>query len=427
MTMNTPTRGKRFMIRTQFRSAPQVGLILLLSMSTLLTGCASTTERVEDVGDRLYSFWPQFPAEPHVQFLVAYRYSSDIEEKRSSFDNLIYGKDSGVLPINKPYGVEMYKGKIYVCDIRNPGLVVLDLVKRQTRIMTTRGLGGMSQPTDIAISPDGMKYVADAVRGLIFVFDNNERHVKSFGHEGFKPVGIAVHGDDLYVCDFGTQSVLVMNRFDGSIVRTIGGPGGEDGYFIRPLGIDVDDNGYVYVSDVIKCRLQRFDPEGNLVKAVGQIGDTAGSFVRPKHLSVDDDGKVYVTDAAFDNVQMFNDEGRVLMFFGASGSHPGAMNLPAGICTNKEDIELFREYIHPAFEVERLVIVTNQFGRNKIGVYAVGQLKEGKTVDDIATNLSDMQSGVQNENEGNTLADELPAEQVPSENDGESPVEPNSP
>ncbi|MBL4809686.1 MAG: hypothetical protein JKY43_06470 [Phycisphaerales bacterium] len=395
--------------------------------SMLVIGCASTPSRVVAKEDRQYSFWPLFPAEPRVQFLVSYRYSSDIELKRSKLDDLIYGKDSSVLPINKPYGVEMWDGKIYICDIRNPGLVVLDLKKRQTRILTTSGLGGMAQPTDVAISPDGMKYVADAVRGVIFVFDANERHVKSFGHSGFKPVGIAIHGDELYVSDFGTQSVLVLSRHDGAQLRTIGGPGGEDGFFVRPLGIDVDDEGFVYVSDVIKCRLQKFDNDGNFIKAVGTIGDSAGLFVRPKHLSVDSGGIVYVADAAFDNVQMFNSDGQVLMFFGSGGGHPGAMNLPAGVCTTDQDMEYFQEYIHPAFKAEQIVIVTNQFGPNKISVFAFGQLREGMTTDDIAGQSSGVPSGVQEDGETNALTNDIPEVQGINESAEEESVEPNSP
>ncbi len=387
-----------------------MGVVSVFVAIVLIGGCTSTpTDRDSDLEILEYSFWPQFPAEPRVQFLTSYRYSSDIETKKSALEDLLYGEDSGVLAINKPYGIEVFKGKIYVCDIRNPGVVVLDLVKQQTRIMTTRGLGGMAQPTDIAVAPDGMKYVADAVRGVVFVFDPKERHVKSFGHKGFKPVGIAVHQGNIYVCDFATQSVLVMDRNDGSIVRTIGGPGAEDGLFIRPLGIDVDDAGYVYVSDVIKCRLQRFDSNGELVSAVGQISDTAGSFVRPKHLAVDTNGIVYVADAAFDNVQMFNEQGQVLMFFGSGGTHLGAMNLPAGVCTNDDDIELFQKYVHPDFKVDQLVFVTNQFGPNKVSVYGVGELREGKTVDDIASMISDIPSGVKDEGETNPLTNDLPA------------------
>ncbi len=407
----------------------RVCFAIVLTATLLATGCSSSpSTKTSEVNISEYSFWPQFPAEPRVQFLVAYRYSSDIDVKKSQLEELVYGKESSVLPISKPYGVQMWDGKIYVCDIRNPGVVVLDLVKRQTRIMTTRGLGGMVQPTDITVSSDGMKYVADSVRGVIFVFDAKETHVNSFGHEGFKPVGIAVHGDRLYISDFATQSVIVMDRKDGSILQHIGGPGGDDGKFIRPLGIGTDAEGNIYVSDVIKCRLQKFNPRGELVNAVGQISDTAGSFVRPKHVAVDKSGIVYVADAAFDNVQMFNKEGQVLMFFGSGGGHPGAMNLPAGVSINENDIQLFKQYIHPAFKADRLILVTNQFGPNKVAVYALGSLRKGKTIDDIASSVSDMSSGIQTEEElENFNNEDLPGAIETPKGDANPSEEPGTP
>jgi len=390
----------------------------------LLGGCAAPTD-TGPAKDRGYSFWPQFPAEPRVQFLVSYRYSSDITPAQSRFDDLIYGKDSGVLPINKPYGVEFWNGRIYVCDIKNPGVVVLDLAKKQTRVMRTNGLGGMQQPTDIAIAEDGTKYVADAVRGVVFVFDANERHTRSFGRDGFKPVGVAVDGDRLYVSDFTSNRVLIMDRADGTVIGEIGEPGGEDGQFVRPLGVGTTPSGDVVVGDVIRCRLQVFGPSGELLNAVGQIGDTAGSFVRPKHLDVDEDGLIYVVDASFNNVQVFNEKGQVLMFFGSSGTHPGAMDLPAGLAISETGLEYFKPYIHPAFQAERLIFVTNQFGANKVSVYAMGQLAEGFTTDDIISVVPSAEPSGEPVPGVIPLEDVLPGEpETPAETPAETTGEP---
>lgn len=110
---------------------------------------------------------------------------------------------------------------------------------------------------------------------------------------------------------------------------------------------------------------------------------------------------------------MFNAQGQVLMFFGSAGNHPGHMDLPVGLCVNEDDLELFREYIHPAFDARRLILVTNQFGPDKVSVYAMGQLKEGFQVQDLSPVLSPMSSGVQEEGKSNTLTDDLPVS-IPS-------------
>lgn len=405
----------------QFRFALSLaGVAALTAVS--MPGC-SASPRAETVSrsPSSYSFWPQFPAEPRIQFLVSYQYSSDLEEERSEFDKLVFGDKARVLPIAKPYGIHMWNGRVYVCDIKNPGVVVLDLIKRQTRVMGTAGLGGMQQPTDIAIASDGMKYVADPKSGVVYVFSADERHVNTFGHSGFNPVGIEVFEDRLYACDFESQSIIIMDRFSGDQISSIGGPGGDDGQFVRPLGIDVDKDGNIYVCDVIRCRLQWFDSDGRLLGATGEPGDSAGQFVRPKHLAVDSEGIVYIPDAAFDNVQMFNAEGEVLMFFGSGGDHPGAMNLPAGVCINETDIEIFSDLIHPDFNAERLILVTNQFGNHKVAVYAMGELREGVTAQDISAQIIDMRSPVLAEDASNPLSGDVSEQADDPEESPESP------
>jgi hypothetical protein len=252
----------------------------------------------------------------------------------------------------------------------------------------------MRQPTDIAIAPDGMKYVVDRRVGRIFVFDAEDRHVSTLGQRGLIPVGVAVQGDELYVPDFETQSILVLDRHTGDTLRSIGEPGGGPGQFIRPLGIDIDREGNIYVTDAIRGRLQKFSADGELVYALGEISDAPGDFVRPKHVAVDPDGVLYVVDAAFQNVQMFNADGELLMFFGSPGSHVGSMSLPAGVTVHDGDLDLFEEYAHPAFEPKQLVLVTNQFGLHKVAVYALGNLRQGATIADITPDAATVSTGL---------------------------------
>lgn len=348
-------------------------------------GCASSSTPGRGSDSGVYSFWPPPPNEPRVQFLRSFSISSDVEPDQGALERIVFGKDVQALPIAKPYGIAMWEDRMYVCDITNPGVVILDLEKRQTRIMTARGVEQMAQPTDIAIAPDGTKYVVDRQMGRIFVFSADDRYVTTLGGGELElvPAGIAVYGDELFVPDLEQKSVLVLDRFSGALLRSVGGPGGDEGEFVAPLGVDVADDGNLYVGDAIRGRYQCFDPNGNLMLAVGRIGDTPGSFVRPKHIAIDRENVVFVVDAAFQNVQMFDAEGDLLMYFGGPGDFDGAMSLPAGIAVYDGALDYFADVVHPAFEPTELVIVTNQFGRNKVSVYALGHLREGSTVADI--------------------------------------------
>lgn len=381
------------------RGRAVVRALLATLLAASLAGCASTPKGSAKAPEKTYSFWPPMPDQPRVQFLRSFRFSSDVEPPQSGLDKLIFGSETRVLPISKPYGVAYWDGRIYVCDLTNPGVVILDLRQQQTRLMVARGVEQMTQPTDIAIAPDGMKYVIDRRSGRIFAFGADDRHVATFGSRDLVLAGVAVHGEELYVLDFASESILVLDRHDGTTLRSISAPdtGGESDPFVRPVGIHVDGQGDIYVTDAIRGRLQKLDPEGELMLTIGQLVDAPGNFVRPKHVTVDDEGIIYVVDAAFQNVQMFNADGQLLLFFGGPGPHPGSMSLPAGIAVSSEGLDLFADEVHPAFEADRLVFVTNQFGLNKVSVYAVGHLKEGRTLADIAPYAAEVIQPVESE------------------------------
>jgi hypothetical protein len=216
------------------------------------------------------------------------------------------------------------------------------------------------------------------------VYDAEERYSRAYGHPGFKPAALAVHGDRLYVTDMAAQRVEIFDRNTGASLGTIGTVGDEDGQFRLPLGIATDKQGNVYVVDMLRCRLQKFSPDGKFIGAVGAMGKVAGTFARPKHIAVDSDGTVYVVDAAFQNVQMFDDKFELLMHFGAAGDYPGAMSLPAGICVSEDSLDLFTDRVHPGFKPKRVIAVTNQFGPDRVALYVEGGLREGYTAQDLA-------------------------------------------
>ena len=366
---------------------------LLPLLVALAAGCSSNKPAPVDTPK---AFWPPYPDEPRIQYLTSFQTSKDVQPPKSDLDKLIYGKEpEQTLALTKPYGVRMWKGKIYVCDIRNNSVTVLDLRKHQVLVLGKSGGDALQTPTDLAIAPDGTKYVTDLGRGTVVVYNAEDRQVNTFGFKDFKPIAAAVHNNELYVCDFQALKVFVLDRQTGKLLRSIGEAGGGPGQFVRPISVALDAQGNVFVMDVMKCQLQKFDPAGHYVVGFGTTTAMAGGLVRPKHIAIDRNGFIYVVDAAFQNVQLFDQNGQVLTFFGSAGSFPGAMYLPAGICIDDEDLDLFAQYVHPAFQPEHLVVVTNQFGPNKVAVYAMGHLKAGKTPQDIASSRGLVSTGTE--------------------------------
>ena len=359
-----------------------VGILILGMMFLSAAGCAEPTKPAE----QKFMFWPPSPDQPHIQYLTTIMSTVDITGSQAKMDEFIYGKteDTG-LPFVRPYGVRMSDGTIYVCDATAATVSILDLRKKQVRVLGAGGDGRLVKPIDIAVADDETKYVADTGLNAIVVFDAQDQFVgKITPAVKMRPVSLAVRKDEVFVADMLGSCVRVFDRFKGTELRQIGETGTGEGKLGGVMGIALDAEGNIFINDVVGCRAQKFTLQGKFLWSVGGIGEHPGNLVRPKHMAVDSSGIMYVVDAAFQNVQMFNENGELLLYFGGAGVHPGAMNMPTGICVSDKDLDLFQKYVHPAFQAERILIVTNNTGPYLINIYALGHLKPGKTLADIS-------------------------------------------
>ncbi len=335
----------------------------------LVAGCAAPVRKKEAA-----VYFPPAPELPRVQFLVAYNGLKDIEEQ-SAFNRFVVGEVQDV-KLDKPYGVAMYDGRIYVCDT-NDSVVVFDLKnKSYSSLKGATGPGRLVQPTNISVEPDGTKFVADPARGQVVVFDRNDDYAGAFGEPGsWRPVDAVPFEKRLYVADIQNGLVKVFDRETGQMVKTIGDKGEPSQRIDRPTNLAFDREGNLYVTDIGRFQVVKFDRDGHFQSTFGRAGDSPGHFARPKGIAVDHDGRLFAVDAAFNNVQIFNRDGRLLMFFGGGGDKPGDLVLPAKVALDYDDVPYFQQYVEPGFEVEYLVLVTSQFGSRMVNVLAYGKEK----------------------------------------------------
>ncbi|RMF86816.1 MAG: hypothetical protein D6739_02625 [Nitrospirae bacterium] len=325
-------------------------------------------------------FFPPPPTPPRIQFLQKIRTSNDVEP-HTKMEGFLFGNIE-VRTFAKIYSVAVHDGVFYVADTQLGSLVVVDPIHKKFHAIDDRGKGDMHRPVYVVIADDGTKYVSDYDRHQVMVYDAHDRFVRAFGdrHE-FKPIGLAVYGDKLYVTDTKDHEVEVLDRHTGEKLATIGHPGTGPGEFYNPVACAVDKEGNLYVTDMFNARVEKFDPEGHFLFTFGRRGDRPGDFARPKGIAVDDDGYIYVVDAAFENVQIFTPDGKPAMFFGGFGGPevPGALWLPAGVTITKDPklMEFYRPKFHPDFDVKYLVLVACQFGPSYFNVYAFGEPKPG--------------------------------------------------
>ena len=73
------------------------------------------------------------------------------------------------------------------------------------------------------------------------------------------------------------------------------------------LGVALDREGKIYVSDTNFGIFQIFNNEGRILMAVGNRGDGGGpgTFLLPAGISVDVDGRIYVVEQFFRKTEVF--------------------------------------------------------------------------------------------------------------------------
>ncbi len=202
---------------------------------------------------------------------------------------------------------------LYLLLFNRPGLVVEggEASAGLKPILTISGPGVgenplFERPQHVAYAPDGRIYVSDTGNNRVVVFDGDGHFLFEFG-------------------GFGVAKPL---------------PGGvyswEEGRLNFPLGIDVDEDGDVYVADFRNDQIQVFDPDGKFIRAFPdpheRVGKGAsgqdGLGIAVTDIAVHDD-KVYALDSY--QVVVFTTEGEYVTQFGMPGAQPGGLDHPNGI------------------------------------------------------------------------------------------------
>lgn len=348
-------------------------LLSFLGGALLLAGCVTTPKPAEREAD---VFFPDPPAPPRLQYLTSYTSSTDVVSESSAFDTFLTGEQQQGHQLVKPYGVAVSNGKIYVCDSQST-LVVFDVKNKKFHQMEgAKGLGKVVQPLNISLDEEGNRFVADTVRGEVLMYDKNDFFVKSFGVPGqWKPVDAVPYQGLLYVVDSKDREIKVFDIKSTEKITAFGRGNKPEENLGLPTGIAIGPDELLYISDSGRFQIVVYDRDGHQRSAIGRPGANLGHFARPRGVAVDRKGRVFVVDAAFENVQIFRADGQLLLFFGGSGTRPGNLFLPADVFIDYDNIDYFRHYADPNFEIESLVFVTSQFGDRLVNVYAFGKEK----------------------------------------------------
>ncbi len=209
---------------------------------------------------------------------------------------------------------------------------------------STESTTGLAKPFGIAVRK-GKIYVTDTVQRAVILFDVPRGKTSFIGvKEGpgmlLKPLGIDIDADgNLYVADITDKSIKVYNE-EGEYQRKLEGRT----LFDRPSGVAVSPDGktlYVIDSGGISStrhHMYVIDAETFEIKrVVGERGKKPGDFNLPIQVSTAPDGTVYVVDGGNFRVQSFTAEGDFISTFGVAGRYSGNFSRPKGIATDKDN------------------------------------------------------------------------------------------
>jgi len=346
---------------------------LAVLLPLFLFGCASAPE----TDDNQPIYYPPLPNPPRIQFLKTFTTKDDLGKQTSAFADFVAGgeqKETGL--IEKPYGVAIHDGKIYVVDTRGPGYGVFDLTLKQFHFVAGNGAGVMRKPINITIDADGTKYVTDTGRNQVLVYGKDDRFIRAYGKEKqFKPSDVALINDQIYVADVGNHKIHVLDRATGKTIRQFSKGGSKPGELFHPTNLAVSPDKTLFVADTSNYRIQEFSTDGKYLRHFGSVGSGLGKFARPKGIAIDQESRLYVVDAAFENVQVLNTDGKLLLFFGAPGDRRSDINLPTKVVIDYANAALFQQFAAPDFQIEYVILVASQFGVNKVNVYGFGKMR----------------------------------------------------
>ncbi len=145
----------------------------------------------------------------------------------------------------------------------------------------------------------------------------------------------------------GHDDLDVVFQFDkdGKILRRWGA-----GMFVWPHGIDVDDDGNVWIADARGegnrgHQVIKFSPEGDVLMRLGTAGvagRTQSTFDQPNDVLVAPNGDIFVGDGHPANgnnrIVKFSSDGTYLMEWGETGSAPGQFRTPHALAMDSQGL-----------------------------------------------------------------------------------------
>lgn len=268
----------------------------------------------------------------------------------------------------KPVDVALVGDRILACDA-----ALLGILRADARSGYLPFPIGESPRMPSALAASGESVLLADAEGSVLRYDASgalrQRYVLPTAERAFRPSGLLVLHDELWVANAAAHTLEVFDLETGQLRRSIGGRGSTPGRFAIPLGLAGTPNGEICVVDMLGCRVQLLDSSGAWQRDIGGPGDRLGRFGRPRDVAVGPDGVIFVSDTASQRVHAFSPGGTPLAMFGGPEDGADALVLPGGLAIGPRGV--VAEHAAPAdFDTAYSVLVAEQIARPGIRVFA---------------------------------------------------------
>ncbi|MGB3728513.1 MAG: SMP-30/gluconolactonase/LRE family protein [Thermodesulfobacteriota bacterium] len=114
-----------------------------------------------------------------------------------------------------------------------------------------------------------------------------------------------------------------------------GSSGPRDSEFDQPIGIAIDDEGFIHISDSENNVIKKFSEFGELYDKWSNGGSEETALQTPMHIASDGEN-LYVTEYDTDRVQKFSADHKSETIFGTGSQPEGALDTPSGVAVDGE-------------------------------------------------------------------------------------------
>ena len=234
-------------------------------------------------------------------------------------------------------------------DLKNQVQVLIEPAKDVTNLIVSEKEDGNLQlkftPTVPGVYSIEVKINGDNLPTCPFTVLVKERELVVVGELDLKffpgdvprrLVGIAVDTEGkIVMTDVDGNCVYVFDK-EGICLRKLGGKGAKSGQFFHPNGVSFLDNEEILIADQGNHRIQQINIQtGTVVKSFGKQGAGKGKFNNPIDVYLDDEGRIVVTEYGNHRIQVLSHEGETISMFGMNS--PEKLSRPVScIAYNKK-------------------------------------------------------------------------------------------